>query len=299
MAGSTIYEVRYAVDEQVHGAGARRTRDEAEQLLDDVKLQHQRDDEANARNLGSSAPWDRRYWIEEIDTTGLFAIPPRPTPRERYSATVERVSHPDAWTKVQVEIRDRDRLVATYDRNYAMLDTFEPFRQGDRDFALISPNYTATSVIDLATGEIVAAEEPNAAGFCPVGFYVPDWWDVHEDSEGRGVLPGSLWWAYSANYYEWPSKGDFGFVWGCIWGDDTSWKVQYLDLSDIQAGVIRRDDRFGYVKLATHPKLRGPDFIRFEGRRRIEFSTLQTFDRDSGRLVNDWDDDEDESSESS
>ncbi|MGD0811448.1 MAG: hypothetical protein ABSA91_17335 [Acidimicrobiales bacterium] len=54
------------------------------------------------------------------------------------------------------------------------MDTFEPFRIGDRNFALISPHYTATSVMDLATGEIIAGEQPSSGGFCPVGFYVPD-----------------------------------------------------------------------------------------------------------------------------
>ena len=34
-----------------------------------------------------------------------------------------------------------------------MLGTFEPFRQGDRMFALVSPHYTATSVLDLHTGD--------------------------------------------------------------------------------------------------------------------------------------------------
>jgi hypothetical protein len=33
-----------------------------------------------------------------------------------------------------------------------MLQTFEPFRQGDRMLALISTNYTATSVMDLHDG---------------------------------------------------------------------------------------------------------------------------------------------------
>jgi hypothetical protein len=63
-------------------------------------------------------------------------------------------------------------VIASYDRNYSMLQTFEPFRQGERAFALISTHYTATSVMDLNTGQIVAAEEPAANGFCPVGFYV-------------------------------------------------------------------------------------------------------------------------------
>jgi hypothetical protein len=41
-----------------------------------------------------------------------------------------------------------------------MLQTCEPFRQGDRVFALVSPQYTATSVLDLHTGTIIASEEP-------------------------------------------------------------------------------------------------------------------------------------------
>ncbi len=79
------------------------------------------------------------------------------------------------------------KQVAEYERNYAMLRTFEPFRQGDRDFALVSPQYTVTAVLDLASGEIIASEETSARVFCPVWYYVPDWWDVHD---GR-VLPGS------------------------------------------------------------------------------------------------------------
>jgi len=123
------------------------------------------------------------------------------------------------------------------------LKTFEPFRQGSRELALISRSYTQTAVLDLASGEVIAEEPADSGGFCPVGFYVPDWWDLHNAS----VFPGSEHWRAD---YEWPT-GDFGFVWGCEWGDDSSWKVQYLDLSDVQRGVVRRDERFGYVELAV------------------------------------------------
>jgi len=74
---------------------------------------------------------------------------PYTRPRERFATRVETVSDPREPTKVRVEILDGDRAIASYDRNYSMLSTFEPFRQGDRDYALISPHYTATSVIDL------------------------------------------------------------------------------------------------------------------------------------------------------
>ena len=41
----------------------------------------------------------------------------------------------------------------------------------------------------------------------------------------------------------------FGFVAGCHWGDDTSWKIQYLDLSEAEKGIVKRDARFGYIAL--------------------------------------------------
>src|SRR5206468_249746 len=125
-----------------------------------------------------------------------------------------------------------------YERNCGMLQTFEPFRQGKRELALISREYTKTAVLDLTSGEVIAEESESTpgGGFCPVGFYVPDWWDLNDGS----VIPGSEYWD---DDNEWPT-GDFGFVWGCYWGDDTSWKVQYLDLCCVQEGVIAREERF-------------------------------------------------------
>jgi hypothetical protein len=72
------------------------------------------------------------------------------------------------------------------------------------------------------------------------------------------TIPGSEHWNADK---EWP-VGGFGFVWGCIWGDDSSWKAQHLDLRRVQEGVIARDERFGYVRLATDastPPGRSPD----------------------------------------
>lgn len=36
--------------------------------------------------------------------------------------------------------------------------------------------------MDLAIGEIITRGDPKPDGFCPVGFYVPDWWDVNDGS---------------------------------------------------------------------------------------------------------------------
>jgi hypothetical protein len=272
-----IYEVRAQTGDRVHSFGARTTRADAERLLAESQQQ--------VADVGGT---NERYWVEEIDTTGLFEIPSRPTPRERYSVRVTpRPAQKGLWTNVDVEIvEDDETVVASYHRNYAMLETFEPFRQGDRDFALIAPNYTATSVIDLRSGEIIASEEPSAGGFCPVGFYVPDWWDVHTSELLHVAHPGTLGWS---DEFEWPTRGDFGFVWGCIWGDDSSWKVQYLDLSDIQNGRIHREERFGYVKLATHPQLEAREFIRIWGPRHVEFAVETDYDLRTGReFADDW-----------
>jgi hypothetical protein len=175
-------------------------------------------------------------------------------------------------------VLDGDRIVGTYDRGYRMLQTFDPFRRGAHDYALISPRYTGTSVMDLSSGEIVVSEEESSGGFCPAGFYVPDWWDVHDGI----TLPGSHHWTGD---HEWPSDGSFGFVWGCIWGDDSSWKVQYLDLSGVQDGRLQRDDRFGYLKLATYPALAPNELIRVEslrGTRKVEFSLRHRYDLATG-----------------
>ena len=251
--GSRIYEVRAQSGNQVRAFGARQTRAEAEELLEDCR------NRIGRRN--------DRYWIEEIDTVGRFKIPSRPTPRERYTTRVESFKKPNTWKTVHVEVLDGDKVVASYDRNYEMHQTFEPFRQGDRMFALVSPDYTATSVLDLETGEIIASEAPDATGFCPVGFYVPDWWDIHDGKE----LPGSMRWRPVD--HEWPG-GEFGFVWGCQWGDDSTWKVQYLDLSAIRDGVVWREDRFGRLHLASDPKREARDFIKCKshgGERQVEF----------------------------
>jgi len=134
------------------------------------------------------------------------------------------------------------------------------------------------------TGEIVAAEKAASGGFCPAGFYVPDWRDVHDGS----ILPGSRYWE---DHDEWPD-GSLGFVWGCVWGDDDGWKVQALDLSRVAEGVLRREERFGYLYLDTRCDLDPGDFIRCspgEGSHgpRVTFSVPRQYDAITGELISD------------
>jgi hypothetical protein len=43
---------------------------------------------------------------------------------------------------------------------------------------------------------------------------------------------------------------DIAFVAGCIWGDDSTWKLETIDLSRVHEGVISRTARFGHLQLA-------------------------------------------------
>lgn len=250
------------------------------------------------------ADWVREYHnrgfvIREIRVTTDFELPPLPRPRERFcTATAPLSNGSGVSASLQVDVFERGagaqlRPLAHYVRNHAAFHAFEPFRQGARHYALIARDYTRSAVLDLGSGEVIAEEaetDPPGCGFCPVGFYVPDWWDIHDGS----VIPGSPYWNADR---EWPD-GRFGLVWGCVWGDDSSWKVEYLDLSRISEGLIQRDARFGYLELATtayrspahsiEPPPDGasaPPFIRLwrsHGKTSIRFHVAMDFDLESG-----------------
>lgn len=136
------------------------------------------------------------------------------------------------WETMRVEILRDGEVIGAYDRNYpAFYTTFLPFIGPDGGtYALYSREYTATRVMRLPACQDLGGEEPASMGFCPVEFLVP------YDPE-RG-LDGSL-----------------GFVAGCVWGDDSSWKVQFLDLLGVAEGRIARDERFGYLEMAGNMSL--------------------------------------------
>jgi hypothetical protein len=245
---------------------------------------------------------NKGFVIRPTVVTTDFEIPSLPKPRDKYLAIASaEPRQPGIRHSTHVEVFRRglcvgdNQRICAYERNYAMLQTFEPFRQRGRELALISRHYTTAAVLDLVSGTVIAEEVHNGApgyGFCPVGFYVPDWWDVNDGS----TLPGSEHWSGDD---EWP-LGDFGFVWGCQWGDDSSWKVQYLDLSRVQDGVIGRDERFGYLELATAgfrtpclvpdldlaKKTSPPGFIRvsrYKGISKVGFAVEMAFDLQTGK----------------
>jgi hypothetical protein len=154
---------------------------------------------------------------------------------------------------------DSKRGVARYDRNYhRFYNTFFPFISGGRPLALCSPDYTATSILDLETGKIIGGETPDNRGFCPVDLFVPFYRRgkrkiiLNQREETKDIVlhnSDCLVESSPDTVLEPVQYHPFGFVAGCVWGDDRSWKIQYLDLSRAHEGILKRDRRLGYLAL--------------------------------------------------
>ena len=234
--------------------------------------------------------------------------------------------------------------IGQYRRNYSSFyNTFSVTRKGDNYFALYSPSYTTTRVLEITPGvgikDIGGEDDPDGAGFCPTDLYIPtlrefvsenytcgpsgkikDWahlLDFYPSGTRIGSLDGKspgrtkieyedgrAVRAYIGDEYKWvwgPQK-DFAFghvvlppkhafVAGCHWGDDSSWKIQYIDVSRIDEGIIVRDDRFGYIELPSGLSLKKAidmeDLEESDGR--IKIAVDLKFDIKTGGII-DWDD---------
>jgi hypothetical protein len=113
---------------------------------------------------------NRGFAIREHVVATDFEIPSRPGPRAKYRVKASaKPNAPGTWDSTLVEVFRRDdrgelERVCGYERDYAMLQTFEPFRQGKRELALVSRHYTKTAVLDLVSGEIIAEESEDEPG---------------------------------------------------------------------------------------------------------------------------------------
>jgi hypothetical protein len=184
-------------------------------------------------------------------------------------------NRPGTWNTTKVSIFRDDNLIGEYLRNYSGHgpDTFYPFLIGDEWYALYSANYTATRVMKLHNDRIEdwCGEENDANGFCPVEFYIPRYKQSTHTMDIQGESHN-----YSRYYVDNDYKDeneflteevssltpvtiqytDFGFLSGCIWGDDNSWKLRYIDLSKIPERELIITDKFGYWELPNKSSLK-------------------------------------------
>jgi len=219
-------------------------------------------------------------------------------------------------------------LIGEYERNYlSFFNTFCHFQKDGKDFALYSPYYSVTRIMTLPACEDIGGEEPNGLGFCPVDYFVPTHIEQEITSETIGSMgtnkrnvgkrlinnPGDEVLSESVNKRQFTNPNSeekcettttyrpltsilsypFGFVAGCIWGDDSTYKIQYLDLSEAEKGIIKRNERFGYIELPENQTLKEAiDMYDFGDDPEMDYSTyiriniMQTFDLRDGKVVN-------------
>lgn len=177
-----------------------------------------------------------------------------------YTAEVKEIvkREPHGWNTLIVSVKENGKEIGTYKRNYpSLMDTFFPFCQDGEWYALYSPKYTSTRIMKLPECKDIGGEEDIENGFCPTEYFVPfgkRYESIcHVDKEGNKI-----------NILKEKLSGKSGFVAGCHWGDDSSDKVQFLDLSDVKNGNIKRDDRFGYIELPRSENIKLKDFINLD-----------------------------------
>lgn len=240
----------------------------------------------------------------------------------------EIANQPGTWNSLKIGVfrveEGREKQVGEYSRNYPQLfSTFFHFQQNGVDYALYSPDYTATRILKLPSCKDIGGETAAAHGFCPVDYYVPSYIDRESVSWDDSVFkhrinqpkPEDLLLSTTTYTPLDPKTGQrikvekpsypvspltfypFGFVAGCIWGDDGSWKIQYLDLSEASKGVIKRDERFGYIRLPGNMSLeRAINLAGYKGNSEedyehiIQITIQQSFDLRTGEALSslDW-----------
>lgn len=212
----------------------------------------------------------------------LHYKPIKGTPFRLETSSVQ--NKPGTWNSTKVSIyRDDDYdiksdvyrkgiLIGEYIRNYSNygFETFYPFQVDNEWYALYSADYTATRVMKLYADRIEdwCGEESDSRGFCPTEFYVPryitsantpDYNIIYVDCD----LTREEFQAEIANpEFVKLEYCNFGFLCGCVWGDDTSWKLRYIDLSQIPDKVLSITEKFGYWELPAGPL---KNHIRMDG----------------------------------
>jgi hypothetical protein len=251
-----------------------------------------------------------KYVAKEVDV-----IEPRPNSRSGIKVGIFRVEN------------DNEEQVGEYERNYSTLfNSFHYFQKDGKDFALYSPDYTVTRIMELPNCKDIGGEEPDTGGFCPVDYFVPTYIEQEIISETKGAMGTNRKEVRKARINnpqenalsEFVSKtpftnfntgeecetittyrpltdllySPFGFVAGCIWGDDSTYKIQYLDLSEAEKGIIKRDERFGYIALPENLSLKDAiDMYDYgwdeedESANCIRINIMQNFDLSTGKIT--------------
>jgi hypothetical protein len=182
----------------------------------------------------------------------------------------------DYWDAVKVEIFEHTTKIGEYIRGYHSfsIETFHPFQLDGIWYALYSDEYTATKIAKLTGGfQYWCGEEPSENGFCPTEFYVPKLYFYKDEEPIQYSSP-----------HKYPDIEPvemiytrYGFISGCHWGDDSSWKLRYIDLSDIHNKNFKIEEKFGRLELCEDRSLKDSIYIDEYESGMIQIDCTKTF----------------------
>jgi hypothetical protein len=226
------------------------------------------------------------------------------------------------YTKPQISAGDVQ--IGEYQRNYStMYRTFHPFELRGKWYALYSKDYTSTRIMALPSCKDLGGEERDQWGFCPVDYWVPglhyiqsvcdpgcprEKTETHKPDftksctctivhrHGCPICPETRvknesctckeeWDEFYKKHHIWhfPDRVH-GFVAGCVWGDDNSWKIEHLDLTHADLGVVTRTARFGYIEMPAHLDLdKAVNLEAGDGYMWLRIATETNYDLDTGK----------------
>jgi len=214
---------------------------------------------------------------------------------------------PGTWESMKVEVFYNENKIGEYIRHYPCFvkQTFYPFKVGEDWYALYSADYTATRVAKLTETEFIdwCGEDGGSMGFCPTEFYVPRYKVASRviQSKNGPVSYNDYTWdnEYPENslneYLEYSGDeneeylgefyANYGFLCGCYWGDDGSWKLRYIDLKGVPEKNVVIEEKFGYFELPCDRTLRECIRIRGAGDDYFELTQMRTFDINENKFA--------------
>lgn len=193
------------------------------------------------------------------------------------------------------DFRDDNKMspgtkVGEFVRNYHAygVSTFTPFERNGKWYALYSKNYTEIALMELPSCKKIGAIGGKGHSFCPVEIWVPRYSQFSFDVTNRkGEKSEHTIRTFleeeskcerrtSSLRFEGSGYAEFALISGCVWGDDTSWKLVMVDLRDLNNIAMKQS--FGYCELGPH-KLRDCVEIEWDKEYGYDFtvSVLQQF----------------------
>ena len=171
----------------------------------------------------------------------------------KYSLKISKIDNgPGKWQSNLCEVlNEKGEKLGSYIRYYDSFskNTFAPFEYNGKEYALISSDYQTISVITLPDCKIYELKEEckkQLFHFCPVSIYIPKIiFYRYKENIGKDKNDFGYAKTYKEEKTEIKEKWDYkikssllGFVLGCMWGDDSSMKMNLIDLSKIEEGEV-------------------------------------------------------------